>query len=201
MDTELRRLEPSLLADWLAFFDGDAFSDNKDWGTCYCRCFVFGGGGFEAWDAACAAPGVNREAMIAKIGAGEIDGLLAYRGGKVVGWTQYGPTSRFHTPRGTLEPAEDGVASIVCFVVSPSHRRSGVARALLRGTCDDLARRGFRAVDARAATQPEPGDMHLFTGPMALYIAEGFVPQEGGAPAQRVRLRRLLQPNERSAGA
>ena len=79
MDTELRRLEPSLLADWLAFFDGDAFSDNKDWGTCYCRCFVFGGGGFDAWDAACAAPGVNRAAMVAKIGAGGGTGPLRGR--------------------------------------------------------------------------------------------------------------------------
>jgi len=192
MDTQLRRLDASPLADWLAFFDGDAFSDNKDWSTCYCHCFVFGGGGVEAWDAACAAPGRNRAAMIAKVGAGEIDGLLAYREGKVVGWTQYGPSTRFHTPRARLEPAEDGLAAIVCFVVSPQHRRSGVARTLLRGACDDLARRGFRAVDARAAARPEPGDMHLFTGPLAMYLDEGFVRQEGDPAAAHVRLRREL---------
>lgn len=46
----LRPLGPSLLEDWLAFFDGDAFADHPEWGSCYCRCFVFGGGGFEAWD-------------------------------------------------------------------------------------------------------------------------------------------------------
>ena len=194
MDTQLRRLEPSLLPDWLAFFDGEAFSDNKDWATCYCRCFVFGGGGAEAWDAACAAPGANRAAMEAKVAAGGIDGLLAYRDGEVVGWTQYGPSTRFHTPKGKLVPAEDGLATIVCFVVAPRHRRSGVARTLLRGACDDLARRGFRAVDARAAVRPEPGDMHVFSGPLAMYLAEGFVRQEGGAAPTHVRLRRDLTP-------
>ena len=195
MDTQLRRLDPSLLADWLAFFDGDAFSDNKDWSTCYCRCYVFyegAGGGMEAWDAACAAPGANRAAMIEMIGAGKVDGLLAYRDGKVVGWVQYGPSTRFHSPKGKLEPAEDGLAAIICFVVSPQHRRSGIARALLRAALDDLARRGFRAVDARAAANPEPGAMHHFTGSIAMYLDEGFVRQGGDPAARYVRVRREL---------
>jgi hypothetical protein len=76
--------------------------------------------------------------------------------------------------------------------VSPGHRRSGVARALLRGACDDLARRGFRAVDARAPVKPEPGDMHLFSGPLAMLLDEGFVRQEGGTLPTHVRLRRAL---------
>jgi GNAT superfamily N-acetyltransferase len=166
-------LGPDTLADWLAFFDGPAFADNRDWGTCYCRVFVFGGGGYDAWDAACAA-NANRAPMIAAIQAGQIDGLLAREAGEVVGWVHYGPSSRFHTPVSRLEPDEDGVASIVCFVVHPNHRRTGVARGLLQAAIADLCARGFTAVDAR----PRQGETaaEQFTGPRALYLSEGFEP-------------------------
>lgn len=35
-DIEIRELSPALLADYLAFFDGDAFADNPGWSSCYC---------------------------------------------------------------------------------------------------------------------------------------------------------------------
>jgi GNAT superfamily N-acetyltransferase len=187
MTLDLRPLSPALLDDWLAFFDRDAFCDNPDWGTCYCRCYAFGGGGMDAWDAACSEPGRNRQTMIDRIRAGSIDGTLAYRDGQVVGWVHWGPTERFETPVGRLEPIEPGVASIVCFVVAPQHRRAGVARALLRAACGHMAERGFRAVDARPRIEPEPGVMHLFPGPHALYEAEGFAEASRGPKAIRMR--------------
>lgn len=195
MDLALRALTPALADDWLAFFDRDAFCDNPDWGSCYCRCFVLGGGGFEAWDAACASPGLNRSVMADRIRAGTVDGTLAYLGGKVVGWVHWGPTERFETPVGRLAPAEPGVASIVCFVVAPQHRRTGVARALLRAACDEIARRGFVAVDARPKASPEEGAMHLFGGPLSMYVAEGFEAADNSGR----RLRRKLTPPSRPA--
>lgn len=79
MTADIRALTPGLLTDWLAFFDGDAFADNPGWGACYCRCYLFGNRGMDAWDAACASPVENRAAMIERIRAGTVDGLLAYR--------------------------------------------------------------------------------------------------------------------------
>lgn len=191
--TDLRPLTPERLEEWLAFFDGPAFRDNPEWGTCYCRCFLLGGGGFERWDAACANPGENRSAMAERIRAGTVDGILAYRDGAAVGWVHYGPTARFQPPVGTLAPVEDGVASIVCFVVAADHRRSGVARALLRGACDALARAGYRAVDARPRPdEAEHAAAEQFCGPLALYLAEGFELVERGA--HRHRVRRSLTP-------
>lgn len=188
---ELVELTPDRLEEWLGFFDRDAFADNPEWGSCYCRCFLIGGGGPERWDAACAG-GENRAAMIERIRAGEVDGLLARVDGKVVGWVQYGPTTRFHPPMGPLAPAEDDVASIVCFVVAAGHRRTGVARAMLRGACDVLARRGFRAVDARPKAPPSDGSgthgaAEEFTGPLGLYLAEGFAVADDSKSRWRVR--------------
>lgn len=184
----LRPLVPALLDDWLAFFEGEAFADHPEWGGCYCRCFVFGGGGFDAWDRACAA-GENRAVMVERVRAGSIDGLLAYRGGRVVGWTHYGPSARFHSPRAPLSPADEGVASIVCFLVAAPHRRTGVARALLRGACAQLAAAGFHAVDARPRVGEHSAADH-FLGPPALYLSEGFEIVEPGQ--ERMRLRRTL---------
>jgi len=189
--TTIVPLEPRRADDWLAFFDGPAFADNPEWSRCYCRCFLFGGGGFERWDAACANEGENRGVMAERVRAGTVDGLLAYREGRVVGWLHFGPTDRFHTPIDILRPVEDGVASIVCFVVAPEARRSGVARALLREACAELGRRGFTAVDGRPAVSAE-GDMHEFMGPLGLYLSEGFVLAETGE--KRHRVRRVLPP-------
>lgn len=187
-DLVLRPLVPALLDDWLGFFEGEAFADNPAWGGCYCRCFLFGGGGFDAWDRACET-GENRGVMVEKIRAGEVDGLLAYRGGRIVGWVHYGPTARFHTPLAPLAPVEEGVASIVCFVIAPAERRKGVARALLRGACAALTQANFHAVDARPRVGEHPAAEH-FLGPPDLYLSEGFV--EVDRTPDRLRVRRTL---------
>ena len=34
---EIRELTPELLADFLGFFEGEAFADNPGWASCYCQ--------------------------------------------------------------------------------------------------------------------------------------------------------------------
>lgn len=188
-DLRLLPLSPELLPAWLAFFDGPAFADNPEWGTCYCRCFVFGAppeatmeAGMATWDAACAA-GANRAPMIEKIQAGEVDGVLAFSGDEVVGWMHLGPAARFCTAWGTTFGAKEGddprigaegQAAIVCFLVAAPHRGVGVGRAMLRAGLAELQRRGFRSVLALGAAEVEEGASHQFTGPLRLYLQEGF---------------------------
>lgn len=181
-------------AEWLEFFEGPAFADNPDWGACYCRCLRFGAQGVEAWERACATPGENRAAMLAALAAGELDGVLARRGGALAGWLQFGPATRFVSPIGTTWGSGADEGAVVCFVVAAAHRRGGVARAMLRLACEALAARGFRSVHALAtlpATGAEAEDMHQFTGPLALYVSEGFT-VVGEAGARRVRVARAL---------
>lgn len=194
-DLTLRPLSPALLPDWLAFFEGPAFADNPEWSRCYCRCFVFDpppGGqredGIDAWDAACAA-NANRAPMADQIRAGEVDGLLAFRGEAVVGWLHFGPAPRFRTAWGTTfgrkeddDPRVGGEdqAALVCFLVSAAHRGAGVGRAMLRAALQELARRGFRSVLAMGARPSDEGAGDLFTGPLALYEQEGFAVVRAG---------------------
>lgn len=173
-------LRPADLDAWLDFFDHRAFSDNPEWGTCYCRAFRVAHG--EDWDAACAA-GANRQPMCEAIRAGQVGGTLAWEDGRVVGWVQHGPARAFTTPFGPLFPGlqeQADVGAVVCFVIAPEARGRGVARALLRGALDQLRAAGFREVVARAAPETDDG-AHQFTGPLALYRAEGFEPDPRGA--------------------
>ena len=50
--------------------------------------------------------------------------------------------------------------------------RRGVATALLRAACDALARRGMTVAEAYPMKDEE--ESHGFTGPRAMYLAEGF---------------------------
>ncbi len=189
---DIRPLTPDHADDWLAFFDELAFADNPEWSGCYCRVSLFGEGSYEDWGAACDA-NANRGPMVDAIRRGTIDGLLAREDGRVVAWTHFGPTARFHPPggNGPLQPADEGIASIVCFVVAHTHRRRGIATKLLNAALEELARRGFTAVDARPRPDDNHEPMELFKGPRVMYEAAGFEQVEDGP---RVRLRRQLRP-------
>jgi GNAT superfamily N-acetyltransferase len=190
MDVSVRELTPALLPRWLAFFDGPAFADNPDWGSCYCRCFRFDGG-LDAWDAACAS-GENRREMSAAIAAGRVSGALAFDGEAPVGWVQFGSRTDFRHPAIAACPVDDAdaVGSIVCFVVAATHRRRGVAGALLRAACDALARRGLSI--AEAYPDRDGAEHRFMCGPLEMYAAEGFAAFR--ELPKRVVLRKRLAP-------
>lgn len=179
-------LKPSDEAAWLDFFDHRAFADHPEWAPCYCRYFL--GGLTLDWDQACATR-VNREPMRAGIADGTVQGLLAWEGDRVVGWTHLGPASRFVTQAGPTFPGEpDDVAAIVCFAIQADARGSGLARALLDAALVHLAAAGYREVVALGA-RPELDAGEQFTGPVSMYRAAGF---EGEHGERRVRMRRAL---------
>ena len=190
----LARLTPALLPEWLAFFDGPAFADNPEWGTCYCRCLLFGAHGRAAWDQACGTPGENRAAMCTAIAAGEVDGVLARRDHTTVGWLHFGPASRFVSPIGTRWGTDAHEGAVACFMVALDHRRTGVGRAMLRFACEALAAEGCRAVNAWATVPGDDAAMHQFTGPLSLYREEGFAPVGEPTPgAKRVFVSKPLR--------
>jgi GNAT superfamily N-acetyltransferase len=174
---DIRALGPGDLDDWLAFFDGPAWSDNPEWSQCYCRAYLIPDPD-ATWDAACDA-GANREPMCAAIRNGKVDGMLARVDGKVVGWLHVGPVTRFNYAARFHDTAdrEPDVGAIVCLLVSAPVRGHGIARALLRAALDALRDRGFRRVRAWPRTDESEGSaMSLFHGPRALYLSEGFEP-------------------------
>lgn len=175
------RLAPERRDDYLRFLDhdrGPAFADNPEWARCYCHYYhvpkELAWGGFTAAQ--------NRVAIGARIDAGEHEGYLGYAGDEVVGWLNVQPYSklphacaRLGIDRPALPVNDFQAAAVLCFVVAPSWRRRGVARALLAGALASLAERAFAVVDAfpfKSGASTVAADH--YHGPRTLFEAAGF---------------------------
>lgn len=194
-DVEIVPLTPERAGDWLAFFDRDAFADNSEWQGCYCRCFLVPTG--DEWMKA--TPEENRVVMSARTSAGEQQGLLAYAGGRMVGWMHAAPLAALpycHARMKIDRPADaDRVAGVVCFVVLATHRRRGIARALLDAACARFAEEGMDALEAYPLREElAENDAENFYGPLSLYLSAGF---EVVAETER---RRVVRKTLRGAG-
>jgi ribosomal protein S18 acetylase RimI-like enzyme len=174
-------LRPEQSGDFLRFFDherGVAFADNPQWAKCYCHYYQVPKS--IRW-ASLSAP-QNRTAMQARIEVGEMEGFLAYDGGEVVGWVNAQPRhklphcfARLGISPTPLACAPFEAAAIVCFVIVPTQRRRGIARALLRGAIESLAARGFKLVDAfpfKSGDSERAADH--YHGPLPIFLDAGF---------------------------
>ncbi|MDH5285614.1 MAG: GNAT family N-acetyltransferase [Betaproteobacteria bacterium] len=158
------------LADYLAFFDTRAFTDNPRWAGCYCYFPVHDPRQVE-WEKRTAAE--NRADVAACIRAGTTSGFLAYRDGEVVGWCHAGPWSTYPMFRDQPEPDGATLGVVFCFVVAPEARGQGVATALLAAACDGLRARGMKEVQAKP-TRGAEGAAANYYGPLSMYLAAGF---------------------------
>jgi ribosomal protein S18 acetylase RimI-like enzyme len=174
-------LRPERVDDYLAFFDherGAAFADNPEWAKCYCHFYEVPRA--IEWPSLSATD--NRAAMRARIEVGEMEGFLAYDGLEVVGWMNAQPRhklphcfERMRIAAPEIPCAPSDAAVIVCFVIAPARRRSGVARALLVQGVEELARRGIKVIDAFPFKAGESFDgADHYHGPQSLFLSEGF---------------------------
>jgi Acetyltransferase (GNAT) family len=187
----VRELEPKLLADYLRFFDDIydndpflRFRDNPWWGGCYCS-FYDDPRTEDEVNASSTKRSENRAAREKTIETGEASGLLAYAGGKVVGWCNLAPRGSYVNPRylkqAILDPNET-VGSITCFVVSSQNRKSGVACELLQSACE-LIKKWRLPIAEGYPRNPElswenpykiPRDNLSFRGSLNMFQRSGF---------------------------
>ena len=170
MQPTLQPLTPATLPDLLAFFDGDAFADNPKWASCYCQCF-YEDHRVVKWSERSAAQ--NRTIAIARGNAGAMQGWLAYDDGAVVGWCNAAPRALLHALDEEPIPDAARTGCILCFLVAPTLRGRGVAKALLHAACDGLRAQGMTAVEANPRTGTTDAAANHY-GPLAMYLAAGF---------------------------
>jgi GNAT superfamily N-acetyltransferase len=121
----------------------------------------------------------NRRSMRAIVRSGRIPGILAYRGGEVVGWCSVAPREEF--PRlersKILKPVDDKpVWSVVCFFVAKSHRRTGVGLRLLKAAIEYVKHAGGKVLEGypvqpRKANTP---DVFIYHGTAEMFARAGF---------------------------
>lgn len=133
----------------------------------------------------------NRARFEDEVRRGHPPGLLAYVGGKPVGWCRLGPRGSFERLKHArkLAPVDDQDAwALVCFFVHPSAKRMGVASALLESAVEHARSRGAIAVEGYPVAE---GHMNIdaYTGYLPMFIAAGFEPVRAAGRRTIVRKR------------
>jgi GNAT superfamily N-acetyltransferase len=168
---------------------------------CYCRYFHFDGDK-NAWQARLAfEPERNRDALLERAAARPPGGVVALEpGGGVVGWMKLEPSTelpklydqRVYRALPCFTGERSRVWAVGCFLVDPTVRRRGVARALVRAGVELARAQGALAIEAFPRRAEGIGAEELWTGPFALLVEEGFksVHEQTQYPVLRRILRR-----------
>lgn len=141
MNISIKALSPSLIEDYLYFFDQMVFTENPHWSQCYCYSYHFTGAS-EEWNKE-----KNRLAVIDLIQAGKMKGFLAFEDDMVVGWCNANDKCNYQSlTKGGNKKSE--LCSIVCFLIHPRYRRSGIAQKLLERVIESYGKEAFRFIEA-----------------------------------------------------
>ena len=167
-DVEILPIGPDSATDAIEFFDTDAFPDNPWWGACYCMFYPRGGRTNENWGQETWQE--NRDGQRHRIETGKTTGMLAYSGGKVVGWCN--ATPRAELP-GLATGDDEEVVSIVCFVIAPPYRGRGVATRLLDGVVNHFTDTGCRRLEGYPVREAKD-EARAFHGTLDLFLRFGF---------------------------
>jgi GNAT superfamily N-acetyltransferase len=112
--------------------------------------------------------------MGALVRAGREPGLVAYDGREPVGWVSVSPrddhAALLRSPQYRPEKDEDGVWSIVCFVVDKLRQGEGIAAALLEGAVEHARERSAAVLEA----YPHLVKADDYMGYVDLFRAHGF---------------------------
>ena len=131
---------------------------------------------------------------------GTVHGVLAFDGGEPVGWATFGPRLSFARLQRSPSLACDDperVWSIPCFFVRRSHRRRGIARALLSAALGEMRQRGVMLVEGYPVKPTVSGEplpaAFTYTGTRSMFETAGFRLEPGAATHSRQRVRRRLR--------
>ena len=112
----------------------------------------------------------KKRALGALVRAGREPGLLAYDGTEAVGWTSVAPREEyralFRSPQYRPRDDDEGVWSVVCFVVDRPRQRAGVAGALLDGAVEHATDRTAALLEAYPHRSKE-GQLHGASRPLS----------------------------------
>jgi GNAT superfamily N-acetyltransferase len=153
------------------------FGEQGAVGGCWCMWWRMNGREYDANKGA-----NNREALKGLTESGHPPGLLAYHGGRAVGWCSIAPreefAARFNNRSPVFKPVDDlPVWSIVCYYIHEDYRCSGVARQLLDAAVQYAREQGAHIVEAypKEAAPARMTDNFLYTGILSMYREAGFV--------------------------
>ena len=167
------------------------FGERGACGGCWCMWWRLARSAFEKGKGA-----GNRRALRKIVAAGDVPGLIAYRGGTPAGWCSVAPREAYPVlfRSRVLAPVDDRpVWSIVCFFVSKPFRRTGLTAALIEGAVAYAKKKGAAIVEGYPV-EPKKGSMpdaFAYTGLASSFRRAGFA-EVARRSATRPVMRRYL---------
>ena len=143
------------------------------WGGCWCMWWRLDRGTFEKNKGE-----RNKQALRRIVASRKPVGVLAYSGGKPVGWCAVAPRdvyNRLATSR-VLKPVDNRMVwSVSCFYVKPAYRRSGLSIALLKAAADYAYHKGASIVEGYPQeVRKKLPDAFAWTGLLPAFRQAGF---------------------------
>jgi GNAT superfamily N-acetyltransferase len=116
----------------------------------------------------------KKRALGSLVRAGREPGLLAYDAEEAVGWISVAPREEYEallaSPQYRPQDQDEGIWSIVCFVVDRPRQREGIAGALLDGAVEHVAARSAAALEA----YPHRSKKDNYMGHVDVFLERGF---------------------------
>jgi GNAT superfamily N-acetyltransferase len=116
----------------------------------------------------------KKRALGSLVRAGNVPGLLAYDGEEAVGWVSVAPREDYPallaSPQYRPQDADEGIWSIMCFVVDRPRQGEGIAGTLLDGAVEHARSHSAVAVEAF----PHRSKKGNYMGHLDLYLLHGF---------------------------
>lgn len=175
------------------------------YGGCWCMLWRLGKTDFDNGSSGSVGSGgsggagaANRRAMKRLARDGPPPGLLAYAGGRAVGWISVAPRRalpRLETSR-VLKPVDDReVWSVTCFLIARAHRGRGVAQALLTAACAFVRAQGGAVLEGYPIDpqkRPYPA-AYAWTGFKAVFVRAGFEEVARRSPTRPIMRKSLAE--------
>ena len=118
----------------------------------------------------------KKRALESLVRARKEPGLLAYDRAEAVGWISVAPreeyTALLRSPQYRPRDGEDGVWSVVCFVVDRPAQGKGIPAVLLEAAVEHASRRGAESVEG----YPHMTKKDDYMGSLDLFLEHGFGP-------------------------
>jgi GNAT superfamily N-acetyltransferase len=113
------------------------------------------------------------------IDSGQVPGILVYANGRPVGWCSIGPREvypRLERSRILKRVDDQPVWSVVCFFVTRSHRRKGLATKLLKAAVEYARKRGAGIVEGYPVEPKKDSmpDVFAYHGLASAFRKAGF---------------------------
>jgi ribosomal protein S18 acetylase RimI-like enzyme len=173
MNNQIKPLTPELITDFLWFFDNRAFCDNPEWARCYCMFYQYKAT-LDDWMKRIGVE--NREEATNQIQSGQLRGYLAYDGATPVGYCNANAKKNLWFDKYRMETnnsGNDGIYSVVCFVIDPEYRRKGISKLFINHIIDTVDSSQFRHIEVYPSKNCSE-EKHNYHGFLEMYQKLGF---------------------------